>query len=121
VAAQPAGARTRVFAPPPLDSDRTVTAWIPLQVALADQGFPVDSAPYDLGMVSFHNGWTFHRAEENCTATPRRVMTMIYIDADIRVAEPVNEQQRIDRDRWLGGAAAGQVPDGGMNPVLFTH
>jgi ectoine hydroxylase-related dioxygenase (phytanoyl-CoA dioxygenase family) len=140
----------------PLDSDRTITAWVPLQavpaamgplafaagsqifsfgrdlplsdeseaslqVALAEQGFPVDSAPYDLGTVSFHNGWTFHRAEENCTAMPRRVMTMIYVDADIRVTEPANEQQRIDRDRWLGGAAAGQVPDGGMNPVLFTR
>jgi ectoine hydroxylase-related dioxygenase (phytanoyl-CoA dioxygenase family) len=140
----------------PLDSDRTLTAWIPLQavpaamgplafapgsqrfsfgrdlplgdeseaalqVALAEEGFPVDSAPYDLGTVSFHSGWTFHRAEENRTATPRGVMTMIYIDADIRVTEPVNEKQRIDRDRWLGGAAPGQVPDGGMNPVLFTR
>jgi ectoine hydroxylase-related dioxygenase (phytanoyl-CoA dioxygenase family) len=140
----------------PLDSDRTVTAWVPLQavqaamgplafaagshsfsfgrdlplgdeseaalqVALAEQGFPVDNDSYDLGTVSFHNGWTFHRAGENHTATPRRVMTMIYIDADIRVTEPVNEQQCIDRDRWLGGAAVGQVPDGGMNPVLFTR
>lgn len=30
-------------------------------------------------------------------------MTVIYIDADICVAEPVNEQQREDLDCWMPG------------------
>ena len=140
----------------PLDSDRTVTVWIPLQdvpatmgplsfaagsqsfsfgrdlalgdeseaalqVALAQQNFPLVSEPYDLGTVSFHSGWTFHRAESNHTDTPRRVLTMIYIDADIQVTEPTNEEQRRDRDRWLGGAGPGPIRDGGLNPVLYPR
>lgn len=92
-----------------------------LQVALAEQGFPVVSDPYDLGTVSFHSGWTFHRAAANHTDTPRRVMTMIYVDADIRITEPVNAAQRCDLASWFGGAAPGPVPDGGLNPVIFSR
>ena len=32
------------------------------------------------GEVSFHSGWTFHRAEGNSTQHPRKVMTVIYMD-----------------------------------------
>jgi ectoine hydroxylase-related dioxygenase (phytanoyl-CoA dioxygenase family) len=36
--------------------------------------------PFDLGEVSFHSGWTFHRAGRNLTDLPREVMTVIYMD-----------------------------------------
>jgi len=139
----------------PLDSDRTITAWVPLQAvpaamgplsfaagsqgfsfgrdlaisdeseaelqeALAGQGFPVVSEPYDLGTVSFHSGWTFHRAGANFTDIPRRVMTMIYVDADINITAPVNGPQRNDLKNWLGGAAPGPLPDGGLSPERFS-
>lgn len=66
--------------------------------------------PYELGDVSLHNGWTFHRASPNGAVTPRRVMTVIYMDADITVAEPVNDNQRADLTAWMPGTAVGEIP-----------
>lgn len=83
------------------------------------QGFPIDRQPYALGDVSFHAGWTFHRAGENQSATPRSVMTMIYMDADMRVAEPVNAMQRSDLGQWLPGLAPGDLAASHINPVLY--
>ena len=71
------------------------------------QGFEIDRAAYALGDVSFHAGWTFHRAGANQTDQPRSVMTMIYMDADIRVADPVNAMQQSDLAQWLPGLQPG--------------
>ena len=90
-----------------------------LKSALAGQGFTLSQAPYRLGEVSFHSGWTFHRAAPNHTQATRRVMTIIYMDADIRVAEPINEHQRSDLRGWMPGARAGEVPETPLNPVLY--
>jgi Phytanoyl-CoA dioxygenase (PhyH) len=90
-----------------------------LQAALAAQHFRVVEEPYELGEVSYHLGWTFHRASPNTTGVPRRVMTIIYMDADITVAEPVNDNQRADLHGWLGGTPVGKVPDTPLNPVLY--
>jgi ectoine hydroxylase-related dioxygenase (phytanoyl-CoA dioxygenase family) len=38
--------------------------------------------PYDLGEVSFHSGWVFHRAGANLSDQMRKVMTVIYMDVD---------------------------------------
>jgi ectoine hydroxylase-related dioxygenase (phytanoyl-CoA dioxygenase family) len=138
----------------PLASDRTITAWIPLQavpdemgplafyrgsqkfeqgrdVAISDesealitaamenQGFPLDTEPFALGDVSFHSGWTFHRAGGNLSANPRSVMTMIYMDADMRLAQPVNHMQQNDWDTWCPGAVVGEVINSPINPVLY--
>jgi ectoine hydroxylase-related dioxygenase (phytanoyl-CoA dioxygenase family) len=89
-----------------------------LQAALAAQDFRVVEEPYELGEVSYHLGWTFHRASPNTTDVPRRVMTIIYMDADITVAEPVNDNQRADLQGWLGDTPVGKVPDTPLNPVL---
>ncbi|MFY7854927.1 MAG: phytanoyl-CoA dioxygenase family protein, partial [Rubrivivax sp.] len=104
----------------PLSTDRTITAWIPLQAVpaemgplgfyggsqgvsfgrdlgisdeseaqitanMARHGFAFDATPFDLGEVSFHLGWTFHKAGANTSANPRSVMTVIYMDADMRL------------------------------------
>ena len=90
-----------------------------LQGALAAQNFPLVQEPFALGDVSFHLGWTFHRAAANATFTPRRVMTIIYIDADVTVAEPINDPQRADLAAWLANTPVGRVPDTGSNPVLY--
>jgi hypothetical protein len=138
----------------PLSSDRTITAWIPLQdvpqemgplafyrgshseafgrdLAISDEseaaisremearGFPIDEAHYALGDVSFHGGWTFHRAGANRSDLPRSVMTMIYMDADIRVAAPVNDMQRSDLAQWLPGLKPGDLAASPINPVIF--
>lgn len=47
-------------------SDESETA---LEKELAEHDFPLVQAPFNLGDVSFHTGWTFHRAGAN---TPDR-------------------------------------------------
>ena len=77
--------------------------------------------PFRAGDVSFHSGWLFHRAGPNRTARPRRVMTVIYMDADMRLAEPSNEHQKVDREVWCPGARVGDVVDTPLNPVLYRR
>jgi ectoine hydroxylase-related dioxygenase (phytanoyl-CoA dioxygenase family) len=92
-----------------------------LQRQLAERDFAVDRAPYAIGDVSFHLGWTFHRAGQNTTDAPRKVMTIIYVDADIRVTKPINDAQQTDLDVLMPGAQVGEVPDTVLNPVLFRR
>lgn len=136
----------------PLSSDRSITAWIPLQatplemgplqfavgsqrcsfgrdLAISDESesllagslrdLPKDETPYDLGEVSFHAGWSFHRAGPNATASMRAVMTMIYIDADMRLAQPANRNQESDAARWCPGVRVGERIDSRLNPVVW--
>lgn len=76
--------------------------------------------PFALGDVSFHAGWTFHRAGPNTTDRFRRVMTIIYMDIDMRAAEPTNPRQANDLRNWLPGIAPGEVCASPRNPVLFV-
>lgn len=140
----------------PLQSDRTITAWIPLQevpmemgplaffkgsqgvefgrdLGISDEsereitanmeasGFDIVNEPFALGDVSFHLGWTFHRAGPNLSETPRSVMTVIYMDADMVLKEPENHMQVSDRDTWCPGARVGEIIDTPLNPVLFER
>ncbi|SEF53882.1 Phytanoyl-CoA dioxygenase (PhyH) [Actinacidiphila yanglinensis] len=89
-----------------------------IEQAVAEQDFEDVVEPFALGDASFHHGWTFHHAGPNRGAVPRRVMTVIYMDADIRVTEPTNAHQVNDR-AWMPGTGIGQVPDTPLNPVLF--
>jgi ectoine hydroxylase-related dioxygenase (phytanoyl-CoA dioxygenase family) len=97
------------------DSERLI------QEAMERERFPYVQEPFALGDVSFHYGLTFHRAPANLSDRPRRVMTVIYIDRDIKVAEPINENQHGDLEAWLPGARIGESPDGPLNPVLYEH
>ena len=45
-------------------------------------------------------------------------MTIIYVDADIRITEPKNKNQRDDLHNWLSDRPVGSIPDGPLNPVL---
>jgi len=76
--------------------------------------------PFDLGEVSFHSGWTFHRAGRNLTARPREVMTVIYMDEEMRLAAPRNENQQADWDGWCPGAKIGELIRSPINPVLWS-
>jgi ectoine hydroxylase-related dioxygenase (phytanoyl-CoA dioxygenase family) len=89
-----------------------------LQQVLAEQNFEVVSGAYELGEVSYHLGWTFHHAQPNRSQSPRRVMTVIYMDAAIAVTEPANEFQRNDLEHWMPGTPIGSVPRSPLNPVL---
>lgn len=140
----------------PLDTDNTVTAWIPLQdtplvmgplafapcshnltigrdVAISaesealigktvrDLRMKIVEAPYDLGEVSFHLGWNWHRAGANRSVVPRRVMTVIYMDANARLLAPKHKNQYQDWASWMPGAKIGEVVRTPLNPVLWAH
>lgn len=139
----------------PLATDRTITAWIPLQAVpsemgplgfyagsqgvafgrdlgisdeseakisenMARHGFAFDVSPFDLGEVSFHLGWTFHKAGANTSTRPRSVMTVIYMEADMRLVPALNAIQANDRDQWCPGAREGEVIDTRKNPVVWS-
>lgn len=91
-----------------------------LQAALDAQDFAVDRSSYALGDLSFHLGWTFHRAGVNSSTSPRRVMTMIYMDAEMVVAPPTNDNQVTDLGQWLPGCAPGDVAASRLNPILYA-
>jgi ectoine hydroxylase-related dioxygenase (phytanoyl-CoA dioxygenase family) len=140
----------------PLESDRCVTAWVPLQAVSRDMGplaffagshrvdiardlpisdesereitaameahgFTAVDAPFELGEVSFHLGWTFHRAGPNRSQAPRSVMTIIYMDRDMRLRAPVNRMQRNDWMQWAPGAQIGDIVATPLNPVLYEQ
>jgi len=140
----------------PLASDKTVTAWIPLQKITLDMGpleFSAGSqavhqgrelsigdeseqkigqrlrvtdfkhviTPFDVGEISFHSGWVFHRAGANQTHTTRKVMTVIYMEKDMRLKAPENDGQRNDWEKWCPGAKIDEIIDSPLNPILFAQ
>lgn len=140
----------------PLETDKTVTAWIPLQAVPLEMGPLEFSAgshrivegrelaisddsekkiaerlrvtdfehvvePYDLGEVSFHSGWVFHRAGANQTDQVRKVMTIIYMDEDMILKAPENENQQKDWEVWCPGAEIGEIIQTPINPVTYSR
>jgi ectoine hydroxylase-related dioxygenase (phytanoyl-CoA dioxygenase family) len=138
----------------PLATDKTVTAWIPLQATPLEMGPLEFSAgshaivegreleigdesealiqkklrvtdfehviePFDVGEISFHSGWIFHRAGANSTQDMRKVMTIIYMDKDMLLKAPENANQENDWHTWCPGATIGDVIDTPLNPVLY--
>lgn len=139
----------------PLASDRSITAWVPLQPVPAEmgpigyyagshrfdfgrdlpisdeseqritaemerQGFALVDDPFELGEVSFHLGWTFHRAGPNRTDRPRSVMTIIYMDRDMRLKAPSSGQEA-DYAAFCPGARVGEVIATPKNPLLWER
>jgi ectoine hydroxylase-related dioxygenase (phytanoyl-CoA dioxygenase family) len=138
----------------PLATDKTITAWIPLQATPLEMGplefsagshrivegrdlmigdeseavmtkklrvtdFPHIIEPFDVGEVSFHSGWIFHRAGANNTHETRKVMTIIYMDKNMQLKQPENKNQEADWHTWCPGAEVNAVIDTPLNPVLF--
>ncbi len=139
----------------PLETDKTVTAWIPLQATPLEMGPLEFSAgshtivegreleigdeseeflqkklrvtdfqhvvePFDVGEISFHSGWVFHRAGANVTNAMRKVMTIIYMDQDMKLKNPENKNQIHDWNTWCPGAKIGEIIDSTINPVLYS-
>jgi ectoine hydroxylase-related dioxygenase (phytanoyl-CoA dioxygenase family) len=138
----------------PLETDKTVTAWIPLQKTPLEMG-PLEISAgshqivegreleigdesetliqqrlrvtdfrhvveaFDLGEVSFHSGWVFHRAGANTTMQMRKVMTVIYMDREMKLKNPENKNQINDWNTWCPGAIVGEVINSPINPVLY--
>jgi hypothetical protein len=82
--------------------------------------FRMEESSFELGEVSFHSGWTFHRAGANSTNQAREVMTMIYMDEKIRLATPKNKNHLMDMERWMPGLKPGDVLSSALNPVVYS-
>lgn len=139
----------------PLETDKTITAWIPLQetpfnmgplefcagshhivegreLAIGDESeirmqerlratdYKHVIEPFDLGEISFHSGWLFHRAGANTSGRMRKVMTIIFMDKNMRLKEPENKNQILDWETWCPGAKVGEEIDTEMNPVIYA-
>ena len=89
-----------------------------ISAAMDVSGFDIDESPYELGDVSFHSGWTFHRAGANRSAQPRSVMTIIYMDAEMRIGIPINTMQRNDLSQWFPGLKHGDLAASELNPIV---
>ena len=139
----------------PLDSDKTITAWIPLQATPLEMG-PLEFSAgshtiiegreleigdeseeimqqklrvtdfkhvieaFDLGEISFHSGWVFHRAGANQSNEMRKVMTIIFMDKDIKLKNPENKNQEHDWKTWCPGAKVGEIIHSPINPILYS-
>ena len=92
-----------------------------LKETLAREGFVHVIEPFEIGEVSFHRGWLFHRAGANNTHKMRSVMTMIYMDKDMVLKQPENKNQLVDWETWCPGAEVGKQIDTPINPVLYQN
>ena len=81
--------------------------------------FPHIIEAFDIGEISFHSGWVFHRAGANQTNQSRKVMTVIYMDKDMRIKKPENEGQDKDWKTWCPGVKIGDIASSQINPILF--
>ena len=88
---------------------------------LDEAALELHESPYELGDVSFHCGWTMHRARANTTDRMRRAMTVIYMDEEMRLAEPRNPFQEYDRETWCPGTEIGEVMRSAQNPIVFSE
>ena len=140
----------------PLSSDKTVTAWIPLQATPLEMG-PLEFSAgshaivegreleigdeseeiiqktlrvtdfqhiieaFDIGEISFHSGWIFHRAGANVTNDMRKVMTVIYMDKDMVLKKPDNKNQENDWNTWCPGAKIGEVIQTPLNELIYSN
>ncbi len=96
------------------DSEREI------QKRLTLRDFEQVVEPFDIGEVSFHMGWVFHRAGPNKTNTMRKVMTIIYMDEDMRLKQPENDNQVADWNTWCPGVNVGDVVNSPLNPMLYS-
>ena len=80
---------------------------------------PKSVQPFNIGDVSFHYGATFHRAGPNLTDALRSVMTIIYVDKDMRMN--ISEQNQGDAQRWCPGMQNGERMASPLNPIIWER
>ena len=83
--------------------------------------FQESVAPYSLGDVSFHYGWTFHRAGPNLSDKPRNAFGIVYVADGVRVTQPRGGRSIAALSHWSPGAQVGSMLDSERNPVVFRR
>jgi ectoine hydroxylase-related dioxygenase (phytanoyl-CoA dioxygenase family) len=138
----------------PLDTDRTITMWLPLADVteamgpmifasgshrqpppgdlaisedtdrrladlIAGRQWPLWSQPLAAGDATFHLGATLHSAGPNASSDVREVLTVIYFASGTRIAEPANENQRVDMEVFFPGLRPGDEAASELNPIVW--
>jgi hypothetical protein len=86
---------------------------------IARQPWKIVHAPLAAGGATFHAGATLHSAGANRSPRSREVLTVIYFDADARLALPANDNQRADLEVFFPGLGPGDIAASDLNPVLY--
>lgn len=90
-----------------------------IQKSLAAANLELVDAGFDAGEISFHGGWTFHRASANTSDKVRAVMTIIYMEDGIKISEFTNSAHPVDRDAFLPGCEPGDLAVTERNPIIY--
>ncbi|HUP44187.1 MAG TPA: phytanoyl-CoA dioxygenase family protein [Thermoanaerobaculia bacterium] len=88
---------------------------------IAEKRIPSWSEPIAAGDATFHLGRTIHSAGANRSPRPREVLTIIYYEAGARIAEPANDNQRVDLEVFFPRLAPGDEAASELNPVLYPQ
>ena len=82
--------------------------------------FPISRATtMKAGDATFHRGFTIHNAPGNQSDKMREIMTIIYIADGSRVAQPKNQWQINDQEKWLMGKPVGELINSELNPKVL--
>ena len=83
--------------------------------------FPLQHLEYADGDVSFHRGWTFHRALGNQSDATRRALSVVYMSEDIRIVEPRDGTPLESLAPWCPGAVVGGFLNPTHNPLVIRQ
>jgi ectoine hydroxylase-related dioxygenase (phytanoyl-CoA dioxygenase family) len=128
----------------PLDSDRALSAWIPLMDVTPDMGGLVfaegshqhgyqepsavsrfrlvRNGAMKVGDVSLHMGWTLHASGKNASTMMREAVAVCFYADGARVAGGEGLPfRRSLMTSYFAGLRPGDVAVGAMNPVVFRR
>lgn len=88
----------------PLSTDKTITAWVPLQETPLERG---------------GSARNIRERRANRTVPPRAVMTVIYMADGIRLIAPQRKEHVADREAFMPGINPGEPVAGALNPILI--
>ncbi|WP_214482996.1 phytanoyl-CoA dioxygenase family protein [Bacillus sp. SM2101] len=128
----------------PLDTDKTITLWIPinnLSEKLGSLNFLTSSHKYgelslrkalrqrskefnygslEVGDVTFHSGWTFHSANPNHLDTTRKAFAIIYYADGAKLTKMDRSDEKDDFYQFFPNVKVGELANSHLNPLLYS-
>ena len=92
-----------------------------IKKSFSNDNYEIFEESFNLGDISFHYGWTFHRAAKNQLKKTRGVMTIIFIDSKMKLKKPENINQESDKKNWCPGIKIGDIIMSEKNPIICEH
>ncbi|MCK6259479.1 phytanoyl-CoA dioxygenase family protein [Fictibacillus sp. KIGAM418] len=126
----------------PLDTNKTITAWIPLhdipssvgslnfmsrshayqetniRTAIRHGFEEVNYGALEVGDVTFHNGWTLHSANANVLSHRREAFAITYYEDGARVIDLPKDKYHSSFYQFFPGIEVGKQANSKLNPLL---